>query len=79
MATYLGTIEETPHTFMLDDHHVFKTGLPMLVCGNTAAMISQTHYGQHFKLTGDKKIHYGPFDCTPLGGAEDCSDGGSCC
>jgi len=28
VAYYLGSIPESPHEFVLDDHHVFKTGLP---------------------------------------------------
>ena len=41
VATYLGTIAESPHQFVLDDHHVFRTGQPMLVCGNSAAMVAR--------------------------------------
>ena len=29
VAYYLGTIPNLPHSFMLDDHHLFKTGMPM--------------------------------------------------
>jgi len=42
IATYRGTIPHAPHTFALDDHHEFVTGKPMLVCGNTAAMLLET-------------------------------------
>lgn len=61
-ATYLGTIDGNPHSFVLDDHHLFVTGKPMLVCGNTAAMVQQTRFGRHFRVTGDTSAHFGPFD-----------------
>ena len=82
VAYYLGTIPDHPFRFALDDHHTFVTGKPMLVCGNTAAMVEETRFGKHFKISGDRSAHYGPFDCTPAPDAkvngETCS-GGSCC
>lgn len=83
VAVYLGTITESPHKFVLDDHHVFVTGKPMLVCGNTASMLGETRYSNHFRVTGDRSIHYGPFDCAPVSIINDsetsgCS-GGACC
>lgn len=65
VARYRGTIPGAPHAFALDDHHLFRTGMPMLVCGNTAAMVSETRFGPHFELIGDRSTHYGPFDCAP--------------
>ena len=82
VATYLGTIEESPHAFVLDDHHVFKTGQPMLVCGNTAAMVQQTRYARHFRVIGDRSTHFGPFDCGPLTSsttAAAATPSGACC
>ena len=80
-ATYLGTLPHQPHRFLLDDHHEFISGKPMLVCGNTAAMLSETRYAPHFQVTGDRRVHYGPFDCGPAAdkvrGKE--GDGGACC
>ncbi|WP_421773873.1 methyltransferase domain-containing protein [Gracilimonas sp.] len=67
VATYQGTIPESPHKFVLDDHHIFETGKPMLVCGNTAAMIEETRYGNHFKIVGNRSTHFGAFDCEPAG------------
>jgi arsenite methyltransferase len=81
VAFYQGTILEHPHEFTLDDHHVFKTGQPMLVCGNTAAMVGETRYRSHFKVLGDRAVHYGPFDCgpspSPVGAAPNPT--GACC
>ncbi|PJZ49173.1 methyltransferase domain-containing protein [Leptospira saintgironsiae] len=65
VAFYLGTIPDHPHEFLLDDHHILKKGLPMLVCGNTAAMLSKSRFGKFFKIIGDTSVHYGLFDCGP--------------
>ena len=65
VAYYLGTIPHHPHRFTLDDHHEFKTGQPMLVCGNTAAMLEETRFSSHFRLEGERKTHFGLFDCAP--------------
>ncbi len=70
VAYYQGTIEGAPHAFELDDHHRFETGRPVLVCGNTAAMLEQTRYGRHFNVVGSRSVHYGPFDCAPAAGSE---------
>jgi SAM-dependent methyltransferase len=77
IATYLGTIPESPHRFVLDDHHTFDAGKPMLVCGNTAAMVQETRYARHFRVEGDRSVHYGPFDCAPAPSSGSAS--GSCC
>jgi arsenite methyltransferase len=78
VAYYDGAIPEAPHTFVLDDHHVFETGRPVLVCGNTAAMLSETRYGWHFRVVGDRSVHYGVFDCAPGLAQEEASPGGCC-
>lgn len=63
IAIYRGTIPDWPHWFDLDDHHRLHTGKPLLVCGNTAAMLQETRYAPHFEIIGDRSVHYGPFDC----------------
>ncbi len=63
VATYLGGIPHHPHRFELDDHHRFEAGKPMLVCGNTASMLAETRFAPHFKVDGNRDVHYGPFDC----------------
>ncbi len=65
VAFYNGTLAEYPHFFNLDDHHLFKTGQPMLVCSNTAKMLQESRYAKHFKVLGDTQTHYGLFDCAP--------------
>ena len=81
VAVYQGSVPDHPHFFDLDDHHRFITGKPMLVCGNTAAMVQDTRFGQHFRVDGDRSVHYGPFDCAPAAGREesDNDSGGACC
>ena len=81
VATYLGTIAGQPHQFVLDDHHTFETDRPMLVCGNTAAMLGQTRYAPHFRVLGDTSRHFGLFDCgpSPVAVAAGEAVSGSCC
>ncbi len=80
IATYQGTIKNSPHKFILDDHHLFETGKPMLVCGNTADMISKTRFAKHFEIAGDKNTHYGIFPCeTPVANTLDKSSNGCNC
>lgn len=76
-ASYKGTMAGHPHHFDLDDHHRFFTGKPMLVCGNTATMLSETRFAPHFTVTGDRATHFGPFDCTPTVKSQAPSD--ACC
>lgn len=80
VATYLGTVPECPHAFDLDDHHHFETGRPMLVCGNTSDMLGGSRYAAHFRIDGDKRTHFGLFDCAPPSpSATTTPAGGSCC
>ena len=75
VAYYKGTIPESPHSFVLDDHHEFRTGMPVPVCGNTANMLKDTRFKDHFRIEGDFSTHYGVFDCAP----SDSVDTGACC
>jgi len=81
VAVYHGGIADFPHHFDLDDHHRFISGKPMLVCGNTAAMLSETRYAPYFTIHGDRSVHYGPFACGPAAAKADGEDGsgGACC
>lgn len=79
VATYAGSIPELPHAFDLDDHHHFQAGKPMLVCGNTADMVSHTRYAKHFRVTGDKSVHYGLFDCGPAPATGVATPKAGCC
>lgn len=80
VATYLGSIETSPNSFILDDHHLFESGKPMAICKNTAKMLSETRYSRHFKIYGDALTHFGLFDCSP-DSQKNSDDGttGACC
>eukprot|EP00448_Togula_jolla_P001130 CAMPEP_0170613130 /NCGR_PEP_ID=MMETSP0224-20130122/24106_1 /TAXON_ID=285029 /ORGANISM="Togula jolla, Strain CCCM 725" /LENGTH=348 /DNA_ID=CAMNT_0010938707 /DNA_START=77 /DNA_END=1123 /DNA_ORIENTATION=+ len=78
VAIYLGTIPEHKFSYALDDHHVLETNKPMLVCGNTASMLGETWLKAHFRIIGDRSVHYGAFDCGS-GPAPTAAAGGSCC
>lgn len=77
-ATYLGNIAGLPHRFSLDDHHLFQTGKPELICGNTAAMLKETRFKEHFKITGDRSLHFGLFDCSDSKNRDE-NISGNCC
>ena len=80
VAIYRGGIDGQRHAFVLDDHHLFEAGRPMLVCGNSAAMVQNTRYGCYFDVTGDRSTHFGLFDCAPAPAAGgDAEASGSCC
>ncbi len=80
VATYRGGIPGQRWAFTLDDHHVFEAGRPMLVCGNSAAMVQHTRYGAYFDVAGDRSTHFGLFDCTPApSGGESSDEAASCC
>ncbi len=79
VVTYRGTIPESPHAFVLDDHHLFIAGKPYTVCGNTASILGETRYAVHFEITGDRSIHYGPFDCVHPSHDASMSNPSSCC
>lgn len=81
VATYLGTVEGHPHAFDLDDHHHFEAGRPLRVCGNTADMLSLSRYARHFRVDGDRSVHFGLFDCAPAASLDPdgAGEGASCC
>lgn len=79
VATYLGTLAEAPHAFVLDDHHRLEAGRPMRVCGNTADMLAATRYAPHFRVDGEKGTHFGLFDCAVSGPSAAAAAGPACC
>ena len=78
-----GTIADSEAFYALDDHHVFEAHRPMLVCGNTAAMVQDSWLKKHFSVVGSRETHFGLFDCStpPSVGpmADASSSGGACC
>lgn len=77
VAIYRGGIEGHEHAIRLDDHHTFERDRPMLVCGNTAAMLQETRLARHFEIIGDRSRHFGLFDCAPAENTD--GSAGSCC
>ena len=79
VAWYDGSIPGHTHYFDLDNHHRFFTNKPMLVCGNTASMVSNTRYGKAFKVMGDRVVHFGKFDgCAPENNSTEASSDPCC-
>lgn len=78
VATYLGSLEDAPHVFELDPNHVFETGRPERVCGNTAAMLQETRYANHFEVLGGRDRHFGLFPCAREVCVEGTAPGGCC-
>ena len=66
LATYLGTLPESPHGFLLDDKTYLRAGLPTPVSGNSALMLSETRYRSHFRIVGDRSVHYGAFSSSGM-------------
>jgi hypothetical protein len=89
MAALQGTIKGHENAYQLDDHHRFVKGKPLLVCGNSGAMVGEngvSWLSKHFEVVGDRSVHYGLFDgCGALpvgndsGAAVSCAPGGGCC
>lgn len=86
VATYLGSIANNEALFWLDDHHAFERGRPERVCRNTAMMLTETRFAQHFTVTG-AGAHCGEYPCGPTIAAEQygerrdgelCGPGGCC-
>ena len=59
---YQGTVDQHPHAFMLDDHHVIETGKVFPVCGNTWLMLEKSRFAEHFTFIGNFDTHYGIFE-----------------
>lgn len=80
VSTYRGTIPGHAHGYQLDDHHFFETNKPMLVCGNSASMTGESWLGKHFDISGNRDVHYGLFDCSPVTVTTGANAGaGGCC
>lgn len=79
VAIYLGSLPDSPNAFVLDDHHRFIAGKPMLVCGNTAAMVGETRFCRHFRVHGSRTVHFGRFDCSPPGAGAEIDAASGCC
>ena len=89
VATYKGTIAGSEGSYTLDSGHTFEAGRPVLVCGNTAAMLGEggvSWLAKHFEVQGGRSMHFGKFgggDPVPLTsdgkGGSAVASGGGCC
>jgi radical SAM/Cys-rich protein len=61
VAFYRGGVSVSPSRFVLDRSHIFEKDKPVLVCGNTALMLSKTRLSEYFEVSGDFKTHFGEF------------------
>ncbi|KAG2375320.1 hypothetical protein C9374_009943 [Naegleria lovaniensis] len=72
-----GMDEAYKHAYVLDGKHVFERNRPVLVCGNTASMLSKPSWlAPYFEIIGDRSVHYGMFDCSKGSSSQSstCSD-----
>lgn len=84
VAIYKGGILNNKFYFDLDDHHGFFLDKPELVCGNTAAMLGETRYNNHFEIIGNRENHFGAFEgCASTWPSKEDNDtsnsGNTCC
>ncbi len=79
VATYRGGIPGAERLFRLDDHHLFEAGRPERVCGNTAAMLTETRFARWFEVQGSRETHYGLFPCGSTLAQERSGDASTCC
>jgi SAM-dependent methyltransferase len=61
VATYLGTLKESPHHFIFFIYICFEIVKHILVCYNNAFMLVNTRFFKHFRIEGNLKTHYGLF------------------
>ena len=82
---YRGSLATSPERFVLDKHHVIRSGKVFPVCGNTWRMLQETRLAPHFDFVGDFSRHYGifegcgsslPFDSS---GSQSTLSQGGCC
>ncbi len=78
VATYRGSLSDSPAFFRLDEGHVFEAGRPALVCRNTARMLSETRLGGHMDITKPVK-HFGLFQSCATPAAAAGGIAGACC
>jgi ubiquinone/menaquinone biosynthesis C-methylase UbiE len=78
VAIYTGKIPNHSLSFKLDDHHIFEANRPMVVCSNTARMLSQSRYAPYFKILGSEDQHFGLFDCTSPSSNQTTNQAGCC-
>ena len=80
-VTYKGSVAHSPAEFELDQHHLFRAGEKVAVCGNTYRMLHESRFARHFDFEGGIGTHRGIFaGCggdSPFQGLD--GAGTSCC
>jgi SAM-dependent methyltransferase len=80
---YHGTVPQSTHAFVLDEHHCIETGRVFPVCGNTWRMLKDTRFSEHFTFIGDFSQHFGLFEgcgsTMPFDNTKSTEEGGLCC
>ena len=61
VAVYKGGHLQGPDRYSLDEEHLFETGRPERVCGNTAKMLAESRLNPYFEVHGDFSTHFGLF------------------
>ncbi len=61
VAYYRGGVDVLPDRFTLDRSHIFEKDRPVLVCGNTALMLTKTRLSDYFEVRGNFNTHFGEF------------------
>ncbi len=61
VAIYNGGHPMGRDRYSLDQEHIFETGRPECICGNTAKILSESRLAEYFTLHGDEKNHHGLF------------------
>ncbi|EFJ52454.1 hypothetical protein VOLCADRAFT_86558 [Volvox carteri f. nagariensis] len=80
-VVYKGTLEGSDEAYTLDMRHRLVRNQPILVCGNTAAMLGEggiSWLSNHFIISGERSVHYGPFTGGPFSNSTS-PDRGCCC
>ncbi|GIL72168.1 hypothetical protein Vretimale_464 [Volvox reticuliferus] len=63
-VVYKGTLEGSDEAYTLDLNHRLVRNQPLMVCGNTAAILGDagiSWLSRHFIISGDRSVHYGAF------------------
>ncbi|GLI64149.1 hypothetical protein VaNZ11_007333, partial [Volvox africanus] len=61
-VVYKGTLEGSDEAYTLDLNHRLVRNQPLMVCGNTAALLGEAGISwlrEHFIISGDRSVHYG--------------------
>lgn len=61
IAIYRGGIKYSENVFTLDNEHIFEKNRPVMICGNTARILSRSRFNRYFEIIGSFDEHFGAF------------------